>query len=674
MATTGRKKVGAWVHFQQLTTLQTNPPRVRFQCLYCDHIVHTTNKPRADRIQEHLAACKKYRKRTRTVSVPEARDETVDDIVLVGSEDEAGQAPASGTATASASALTSVMALATASASASTSATGASSTVSAAAEAPTAGTAAPGSGQKRGPARLNTPQSKRRPMAGQAGMESFVIKTTAAQREKLKDKLSNLFYLNNLPFRLADSASFRSTMEELRPGINGKDGRQPVITRKMLAGTQLERTEARLENDLASEFEGKYGVVSQDGWSDIHAWPVIASCLIVDGQVVPLDFEDPGPERKTAEVCADYAKNSILRAEEKFKVEIVAFVSDNEAKMVKTRQELRAWRPGLIVLGCNSHYLNLVESTATPHQILSRIVSINRAFREHHALSSRLKVLGGRIPQLPNKTRWTSQQATLETFLENLNFYREIAEELGDDRVPDDVALFLEDRQLKIEAKHMKKQLDHVSAVLNTLQSDSANLSDAMKGWLSLVNNDDIMTKVKDDIKVRMEQAVTLWHKMAFILDNRNRDGWPEMPEDMVAATMEEVVDTMGEETFVAMTSYQGKEYDFFPRTVYIPLLLQTKTPKKYWEYVVTATINPMAKSFAKTMSKIFSIPPSSAGIEREFSAAGICQTKLRNRLQINRIGRLIKVNKLLKMKEGCQDTTDLDQVLREAQEEGEED
>ena len=92
-------------------------------------------------------------------------------------------------------------------------------------------------------------------------------------------------------------------------------------------------------------------------------------------------------------------------------------------------------RPQLVVFGCSAHYLNLVETVATPQQIMGPIVKINRFFREHHQPAGWLKEKSGMTPQLPNNTRWTSQRAALHTFVRNHSKYVEIRDEQDHDPV-----------------------------------------------------------------------------------------------------------------------------------------------------------------------------------------------------------------------------------------------
>ena len=107
-----------------------------------------------------------------------------------------------------------------------------------------------------------------------------------------------------------------------------------------------------------------------------------------------------------------------------------------------------------MVYGCSTHALNLVESTATPKAVLAPIVAVAKFFRDHHKPAALLKEAGGRIPQLPNSTRWTSQRECLNTFISNYELYGVIIDN-GDVTIPDNIKNFVNNRGLVSEAKNL---------------------------------------------------------------------------------------------------------------------------------------------------------------------------------------------------------------------------
>ena len=146
--------------------------------------------------------------------------------------------------------------------------------------------------------------------------------------------------------------------------------------------------------------------MSQDGWSNIHREPIIATCLHIPGRTFLHDAVDVGGTTKDAEYCANLAMTSIEAAEKNYGCIVIGFVSDNESKMVKVREILQEWRgKDFMVYGCSAHYVNLAQSVATPPAIKAHIQDVQKFFRNRQKPAAKLKELGGKIPQLPNDTR-----------------------------------------------------------------------------------------------------------------------------------------------------------------------------------------------------------------------------------------------------------------------------
>ena len=155
-------------------------------------------------------------------------------------------------------------------------------------------------------------------------------------------------------------------------------------------------------------YQGMDVVLSQDGWSNVHQEPIIASCLHLPGHTFFHEAVDVGAATKDANYCAELAKAAILSAEEKYGCRVVGFVSDNENKMVRVRELLVEWRgKSFITYGCSAHYMNLVQNEASPPGIKAHLVEVQKFFRNHHKQSAQLKAKGGKRPQLPGDTRYT---------------------------------------------------------------------------------------------------------------------------------------------------------------------------------------------------------------------------------------------------------------------------
>ena len=130
--------------------------------------------------------------------------------------------------------------------------------------------------------------------------------------------------------------------------------------------------------------------------------------------------------------------------------------------------------------------------------------------------------------------RWLSHRDFLETFNLNYELYLKIRDE--NPRLFSDKKRILDNRLIKEAAVHMLQQLDIVSQILNVMQSDSSNLSDAMEGWLTLSTSPILSEDLKSEVKKRMDKAVTPHHILAKMVSTKGRI---EMPVEMKQKGME---------------------------------------------------------------------------------------------------------------------------------------
>ncbi|KAB7494083.1 hypothetical protein Anas_08142 [Armadillidium nasatum] len=119
------------------------------------------------------------------------------------------------------------------------------------------------------------------------------------------------------------------------------------------------------------------------------------------------------------------------------------------------------------------------------------------------------------MPQIPNDTRWNSQQACINTFIQNYYKYVEIANE---DKLEMSITNILSNPSLYREAQHLQKQVDVVSKALDKLQSDTATLSIAVNEWLVLLESE-VLDPYKANIRKRMEEATEPFFFVANMMD-----------------------------------------------------------------------------------------------------------------------------------------------------------
>lgn len=392
--------------------------------------------------------------------------------------------------------------------------------------------------------------------------------------------------------------------------------------------------------------------------------PIIASTIACRGQIFPHDFVHTGSNEKSSQYCFELAKKLIIKAETTYQCKVVGFISDNENKMLLVRKLLQEWRPDFIVYGCSAHYLNLVQKSATPPTVMSKIISVQKHFLNHHKPLAWLREKGGLTPQLPNATRWMSQRAALRSFIKNYPKMIKVMDEHGKDNKKEfsaEVKTFLESRLLFINAKHMLELLNKVSKALNAFQSGQLDLSLCTAWWLRLLDDDFLSSNddIKQDLANRAEAALSDFHLFSYFCDHRQRlakegdlidalhdDEWTEWPilkPEMEARARKFLNEAENGKFTPIIAMYDLKDCSFFPAETFIPT--QTiLSPQNFWEFIRKLSPLQPVKDFCALMEQLFACPSSSGGIERVFSSGTLVHNKLRNRLSNERVFKLIKV------------------------------
>lgn len=136
--------------------------------------------------------------------------------------------------------------------------------------------------------------------------------------------------------------------------------------------------------------DGKSATLVQDGWSTNSNDPVIGSCISAEVNIFYLSSVYTGDNTKSADYCRKLAEDAILETKRDFNCEIKSFVSDNENKMRKARNDLQESHAeeNFISYSCASHYLNLagqdITSKAGVNTIIKQVVEVQKYFRNHH--------------------------------------------------------------------------------------------------------------------------------------------------------------------------------------------------------------------------------------------------------------------------------------------------
>ena len=124
---------------------------------------------------------------------------------------------------------------------------------------------------------------------------------------------------------------------------------------------------------MRSDISGKTATLVEDGWSNIHNEPVIASSLQVDGKSYFLDSYYAGAMTKSGQNCASALQKTIKKASDEYNCIVRSVVTDNARNMEKMREIIKSDDPSLTVYGCSAHWLNLLGQDITPPTIMKHM-------------------------------------------------------------------------------------------------------------------------------------------------------------------------------------------------------------------------------------------------------------------------------------------------------------
>lgn len=490
---------------------------------------------------------------------------------------------------------------------------------------------------------LNSPVAALGAQKFQRKVSDFAILTTEPQKKALDKAVARFFFSSNLSFLTVDGKYFKELMNIARPGYSPP-------TRKDLVGPLLDEIHEEVEESLNSQLSDSDCTLTlcMDGWSSVKNDPILASSVHTGKNTFLLQAMDSGAEKKTAEYCTTFVSSSVQEIKTKYNKHVFALCTDNEAKMKRMKELMKDDDDlkDIITYGCSAHYLNLLEKVVSPPTVMKHVVEVQKYFRNHHQPHAWLKEKGGVMPQIPNDTRWNSQNACMSTFTKNFYKYVEISSE---HKVPDNISKTLNNIHLYKEVAELQKQLAHVSDALDKLQSDSATLSSATDTWNELLKSETLAPH-KDSIKSRMKEAVQPFFDVANLMDPNSAGVNLNAEEEDQA---EEWIKVHKPHFLPYILAFRIQDSDIFPSSMFEPKVVSMykQNPGKWWMLMEhrTAKKGTLPSGFCQYFKDLLSCPPSSASIERIFSTFGHVWSKLRNRLGVEAT-RLVKIYRHLRL------------------------
>ncbi|GLV40864.1 hypothetical protein CBL_10039 [Carabus blaptoides fortunei] len=162
-----------------------------------------------------------------------------------------------------------------------------------------------------------------------------------------------------------------------------------------------------------------------------------------------------------------------------------------------------------------------------------------------------LKEKHGRMPQIPNDTRWNSQMACNDTYIENYHIYREIVKE-NDNEFNNDIIRKIDDMNIYKNALDLNIQLDIVGNTLDKRQT----------------------------IKEKFKEAIEPFHLLALLLDPMQFEEGENLNTEMKDTGLNWLEEQYAD-YLPYYLSFRIKDTELYPRAMFATSVIQNLSAYK---------------------------------------------------------------------------------------------
>ena len=166
---------------------------------------------------------------------------------------------------------------------------------------------------------------------------------------------------------------------------------------------------------------------------------------------------------------------------------MVGLVTDNAENMNKTRKLVSEAHPTIVNYGCSAHQMNLLAKDLNCSQVVNKVTSVAKVFRNCHLPAAWLSAIDGATKApLPSEVRWSSVVKTLEWYVKNWHSMKEIVSDNGSYFQNSQFREFkktLSDVVVFQNVEDAIKVLSPVRDALNVMQRDRTTIADGVEIW-----------------------------------------------------------------------------------------------------------------------------------------------------------------------------------------------
>lgn len=467
-------------------------------------------------------------------------------------------------------------------------------------------------------------------------MTSFLVRTSSADKKNIDKQIAKAIFATNSSFRCIENVQVKKAIKALRPGYTPP-------CRKTIATTLLDEIYAEEKEKCFSFLLGRTVNMSIDGWSNVHNEPVVCATITTEeGQAFLYETIDTSGQPHTSEYLTEICCDLISSCESQYGCNVKSFVTDNAANMAGMRNSIEEKiESKIITYGCSAHILNLLCKDLEIKNIKENVVQVVKYFRNNHLASTKFKQASGKTLVMPSDVRWNSVTDCLEMYIAHWNILLQICEE-NKEKIDNTIFQKVSNIGLKRSAEEYLKILKPISIALDTLQGKGATLSNAVEEWKKLENifEEDLQLSIQQHQKFqrRYEQALTPYHFIAYMMDPSKQKY--KLTADEKNLALEAINAMYGNSGLLPLIIKFNARSLPFKNIMFSEEITKNVSGIQWW--LSQADDDPEIKKQIPVLKQFLCAIASSASVERVFSTFGLVHSDLRNRLGIEKAGKLV--------------------------------
>ena len=489
---------------------------------------------------------------------------------------------------------------------------------------------------------------------------SYLDKTSVEKKKKIDELIARAMYVSGSPLSMFDSLYWRAAVHELRPSYQ-------LPSTYEFSTPLLNAEYSRVMSDVAVKLRAAVSLaLMSDGWSNLRAEGII-NFLVSTPAIIFIKNIVPGEERENAAFLARHLINVVDDTVVKYDVSEKKFfilITDNATNMKAAWIIFLERFPHMTVVACSAHSFNLLLGDIMKQPSLVdfflRVKTVIKTIRKKSVVKAtfRNKQRDHEISlKLPPKTRWCYVVICLESLLTNKAPLQEtvICEQLKD-IIPREVRNDALDNEGFWESvKSLHDFLQPLNTAIKRVEGDDATLSivpEVSNDIRRQMQESMLATDLNITEKEHVQKAITerLYHCnlevhfAANLLDPRFKG--KKLDSFEIHAAMDYISKqcihlNLDKAAIMADLASYRTCTGFYERD-YLWESANSLKPAVWWGGLCASQpLEPLA-------SRILSVPPSSAGSERDWSIQSSIHTKTKNRFRNDRVEKLKAVRQNL--------------------------